>query len=327
MAKIVEITQQSSINCKAGGEAAAEFSVTNVTDGKITVGLRVIPDDESVVDWFTPVGGPEWQFEQGENKPIEVTIKVPEGVEKGSKNFCIEVFSAKARQGGIDFTTGEKMALQITEAPPVPPPSIPWLWIALAVVVLLVIGGGTTWYFMSGPPNMVGETFDIAKQTLTDKEYTVRKRIKEGAQGDAGMVVAQETGEKDEAERTIVLLYVPGVTVPDVGGMKTNELLNKLIEVGLGVNMGEKVDNNKPANTVISQRPLPGKVVEKGAVLKVTLAKRSSSTPSAPHLSGVVVAPMLLNKTIMAKDLATVQKKAREYERQSEGDSPQAPQQ
>jgi hypothetical protein len=326
MAKIVEITQQTSINCKAGGEATAEFSVTNVTDGKITVGLRVIPDDDTVADWFTPVGGPEWQFEQGENKPVEVTIKVPEGAEKGSKNFCIEVFSAKARQGGIDFTTGEKMALQITEAPPVPPPSIPWLWIALAVVVLLVIGGGATWYLMSGPPNVVGKSYAVAQQILTEKEYVVSKMINLDAQGDAGVVVGQKTGDKNSDGQTIVTLYVPGVEVPDVGGMNPNELLNKLIEVGMGVNMTERVVNNKPANTVVSQNPRPKQTVEKGEVLKVVLAKRSSS-PSAPVVTGVFVAPLLLNKTIKAKDLATVRKKAREFERQSEVGSPLSPQQ
>jgi beta-lactam-binding protein with PASTA domain len=326
MAKIVEITQESSISCKAGGEATAEFSVTNITDGRISVGLRVIPDDEGVVDWFTPVGGPEWQFEQGENKPLEVSIKVPQGAEKGSQNFCIEVFSAEAKRGGIDFTTGEKMALQITETPPAPPPSIPWLWIAIAAVLLLVIGGGAAWYFMSGVPNMVGEPFDVAKQALVEKEYAVRKRIKGDAQGEAGVVVAQEKGDKDDAERTIVLLYVPGVEVPKVDGMNTNELLNKLIEVGLGVKMSEKVDNSKPANTVISQRPQPGKIVEKGAVLQVVLAKRSSSRPSAPVV-GVFATPLLMNKTIMAKDLKSVRKKVREFERQSEVDSAQPPQQ
>jgi hypothetical protein len=326
MAKIVEITQQSSIKCKAGGEASAEFSVTNITEGRITVGLRVIPDDEADADWFTPVGGPEWRFEQGENKPIEVTIKVPEGIEKSSRNFCIEVFSAEARQGGIDFTTGEKMALQITEAPPESPPSIPWRWIAVAVVVLLVIGGGAAWYFLSGPPNVVGESYDVARQTLMGKAYAVSKIVKVNAQGDAGVVVDQEIGDENSDGQTIVLLYVPGVEVPDVGGMHPNELLNKLIEVGLGVNMTERVNNKKPANTVVSQRPLPGKTVEKGGVLKVVLAKRGSSpsAPSAPVL-GVRVAPLLLNKTIMAKDLATVRQKARNFERQSDGGSPQAP--
>jgi hypothetical protein len=327
MAKIVEITQQSSITCKAGGKASAEFSVTNITDGRITVGLRVIPDDASVADWFTPVGGPEWQFEQGENKPVEVTIKVPEGVEKGSQNFCIEVFSAETKRGGIDFTTGEKMALQITEAPPEPDTSFPWLWIAIAAVVLLVIGGGATWYFMSGPPSMVGMPYDDARQALMEKEYAVRKRIKAGAQGEVGVVVDQETGDKDDVERTIVLLYVPGVEVPEVGGMNTNELLNKLIEVGLGVKMSEKVDDSKPANTVISQRPQAGKTVEKGAVLKVVLAKRGASSPSAPVVTGLVATPLLMNKTFMAKDLMSVRKRVREFERQAEGDSPQPPQQ
>lgn len=318
MAKIVEITQQSSVSCKIGGEARAEFSVTNITDGRIPVGVRVIVDDAAAEAWFSPEGGPEWQFEQGENKPINVIIKVPEGASEGTHTFCIEVFSAEARQGGIDFTTGEKMALVVTKAEPKPEPS-PWPWIVLAAVLVLLIGGGTTWYLLTRMPDVVGESYDIAVQTLNEKDYhSVEKKIEADAPGEAGIVIKQEKGEDAGEGEPTIILSVAGVTLPDLKNISLEQLLGKLIELGLDPRFTERTDNSKSPNTVISHDPKPGTVMEKGSVLNVVLSmKGTTSAPRPPNLK--------LNKVISVKKLPQLQLKLREFERDLGPDDGQAP--
>lgn len=318
MAKIVEITQQSSVSCKIGGEARAEFSVTNITDGRIPVGVRVIVDDAAAESWFSPEGGPEWQFEQGENKPINVSIKVPEGAGEGTHTFCIEVFSAEAKQGGIDFTTGEKMALVVTRAEPKPEPS-PWPWIALAAVLVLLIGGGTTWYLLTRMPDVVGESYDVAVQTLNEKDYhSVEKKIEADAQGEAGIVIEQDKGEEDEEGNPTIILSVAGVTLPDLTGKSLQQLVDKLVELSLGTKLTEKTDNSKNPNTVISHNPKVGEVIEKGGVVSVVISRKSTvSTPRPPSFQ--------LNKVLTMQKLPQLQHKLREFERDLGPDSGQAP--
>ncbi|MEN8206787.1 MAG: PASTA domain-containing protein [Pseudomonadota bacterium] len=316
MAKIVEITQQSSVSCKIGGQASAEFSVTNITAGNIPVGVRVIADDPKAESWFELEGGPEWQFEQGENKPINVSIKVPKTASEGKRTFCIEVFSAVPMKGGIDFTTGEKMALEVT-TPIVE--IVVWPWIALAAVLVLLIGGGTTWYLLTRVPDVVGEPYDVAVQTLNEKEYhSVEKKIEVDASGEAGIVIKQDKGEEDEEGNLPIILSVAGVTLPDMTGKSSLWLVDKLIVLGLGAKLTERTDNSIDPNTVISHNPKGGEVIEKGGVVNVVLSRKSTtSTPRPPIFQ--------LNKVLTMQKLPQLQRKLREFERDMEPDSGQAP--
>jgi len=147
--------------------------------------------------------------------------------------------------------------------------------LAALVIALIATGGrgGTGGDIVV--PNVVGEQFDTARDTLQNQGLKVET---ESAESDkpAGEVLRQdpEAGRKVGKGDTVTLTVSKGkgeVEIPDVSGLSFTDAVLELRNLGL---VPERVDqeSDEDEGTVVGTDPIAGSKVDKGDTVKVLVA-------------------------------------------------------
>jgi beta-lactam-binding protein with PASTA domain len=152
------------------------------------------------------------------------------------------------------------------------------------VRIVVSVGRGVTTV-----PDVVGRSQADAVQALEVAGLRARaERVP--SEREPGTVVAQVPRAGVELERgSAVRLNVSGgpgrIVVPDVTGADVGEAVAEIEGVGLRAETGE-VDSNEPRGTVVTQEPVSGVEVERGAAVRLDVSAGPRGT-TVPELAGL----------------------------------------
>ncbi|GAA2301303.1 Stk1 family PASTA domain-containing Ser/Thr kinase [Glycomyces scopariae] len=175
----------------------------------------------------------------------------------------------------------------------------PWL-IALGVVLALVAVSAAAWGIMTAMneaalktvPGVIGETQEVATETLTTDGFeveVVEQKAETGDNPDIGNVTAQnpEPGEEVEEGTTVeltVLVAPDDVEVTDVLGEQFDDAQATLEEDNLVVEKNEIASTEEPG-TVLEQNPEGGTMVAPGTTVMLTVSAGGEAT--VPNVVGM----------------------------------------
>ena len=140
-------------------------------------------------------------------------------------------------------------------------------------------------------PDVVGDQFDDASQTLKGKGFKVERNPVDSDQ-EPGTVVKQDpvAGSSAKSGDTITLDVAKAkeqATVPDVMGQPFEQAQAALQSAGFQVSQQEQ-ESDQPAGTVIAQTPTGNTTVDKGSTVTLTTAK-AKAQPIVPSVAGMTV--------------------------------------
>jgi serine/threonine-protein kinase len=123
-------------------------------------------------------------------------------------------------------------------------------------------------------PNVVGQTYDEASQTIEDSGFKVTRQDElNDAPVDQVITQRPEAGLLFAKGRTIVLtVSAKQVPVPNVVGQTYDDANTALTKLGLVVSRVDQETPDQPASTVLSSSPAAGTKVDKGTTITVTVA-------------------------------------------------------
>ena len=129
-------------------------------------------------------------------------------------------------------------------------------------------------------PKVVDMTEEEAVKALEEAKLKVEKVEEESKKVEAGHVISQETEPNTQvhAGDTVVIHISTGVkkaAVPSVIGKSEEEAKKTLSDLGLTVNVSYDEDSSKDNGTVLKQSIDPGKEVEVGTSITITINKIS----------------------------------------------------
>ena len=129
-------------------------------------------------------------------------------------------------------------------------------------------------------PKVIDMTEEEAVKALEEAKLKVEKVEEESKKVEAGHVISQETEPNTQvhAGDTVVIHISTGVkkaAVPSVIGKSEEEAKKTLSDLGLTVNVSYDEDSSKDNGTVLKQSIDPGKEVEVGTSITITINKIS----------------------------------------------------
>ncbi len=134
-------------------------------------------------------------------------------------------------------------------------------------------------------PDVKDMTFQGAKERLLAKGFNkINKDPKFDLLKPAGTVLdqspaAESNVNSNETEVTLTIADA-GQEVPDLVGKSLADALQKLQAIGLGVGVvSSKPDKTKIQDTILIQKPVANKAVEKGAVVALTVVNPGKTSP------------------------------------------------
>jgi serine/threonine-protein kinase len=173
----------------------------------------------------------------------------------------------------------------------------PWLWIS-AVLAILILGLAAFVFvkLTSGPgpspaaqvqvPNVVGQTFQDARQAATALGLTVEQVAFEPSSQAANTVTKQDpaAGATVDVGSVISLTMAispQGVAVPDLRGKVEADAVNLIAAAGLTVGTRtEDFDPFIPLGSVVSNDPGPNDVVLPGTAISYVVSKGPEPSPT-----------------------------------------------
>jgi eukaryotic-like serine/threonine-protein kinase len=163
--------------------------------------------------------------------------------------------------------------------------------------VNVVVSGGQTSYDV---PNVIGESEERAKTLLENAHFTVGDSNKVESDRPAGEVIdiSPDPDKQYPAGTRFTLTVSTGqakVKVPEVLGMSPEDATKELKDAGLSVAYKERPSDQGVEGTVIDQSEAPGKRVDKGTKVTITIATKPDepppSTPPSPPDTSTTPSP------------------------------------
>lgn len=166
--------------------------------------------------------------------------------------------------------------------------------LAMGVILLLVVAGGAAWWYLSNEssqtvPEVEGLGVAVALARLEDEDLVPQVR-RVPSEGDTGVVIRQiPTAGTEVDEGTRVSLDVSAgpalIDVPNAVGLQEVDARERLVAAELEVATRDMY-TERPAGTVVSQRPQAGADVARGT--SVTLGvSRGSGRVDVPLVTGL----------------------------------------
>ena len=168
--------------------------------------------------------------------------------------------------------------------------------IALTTILLLVAAAGAAWWFLAqddesqAVPSVEGLVVDQAIERLEEEgfEPVVDRRASDDAE--AGTVFEQVPAAGEEAEEgsSVQLAVSSGpseVAVPNAVGLPEADARDRLVDAGFEVSSRE-VFAEKPAGTIVSQRPIAGAEAAPGSQVELVVSK-GTGLVDVPSLVGM----------------------------------------
>jgi beta-lactam-binding protein with PASTA domain len=166
-------------------------------------------------------------------------------------------------------------------------------------------------------PDVVGESFERARTLLTQAGFAVgRRESQQTEEATPGVVLSQKPAARTRVpqgqEISLVLAVRPSLRVPDLVGLALRDAQARLERAGLvtgGVDNAPSGD--RPAGTVLRQRPIAGEQTEKGRAVDLVVAIATPvvappelsprppirATPRPPSSGGPVLVPDVARTT------------------------------
>jgi serine/threonine-protein kinase len=146
-------------------------------------------------------------------------------------------------------------------------------------ITLTVSGGRGT----VAVPAVEGQSREDAERALTEAGFKVKVEEEFSDSVPEGNVISQspEGGRQASKGRTVTITVsqgVEGVEVPRLTGLQRNEAEQQLSSLGLTAEVTEEESTSAPG-TVTKQDPAAGTSVDKGAAVKLTVAKERPEIP------------------------------------------------
>ncbi len=152
-------------------------------------------------------------------------------------------------------------------------------------------------YVSDGPdldtvPGVVGQDFVDAKAALEERKFVVA-REDQFSDKPAGVVIDQKPKRNSQVDEgsTVTLVVSKGpelVAVPNLK-LESQQAAQGLLE-DEGLELGETTlkESTRPPGTIIGQDPEPGKKIEKGSKVNITVAKKPEpKTVAVPNVAGL----------------------------------------
>lgn len=277
-----EIPDDGSTTVKLGGDIAdpkaprtggAVFSVTNKSAERRAGRLSVRVIGETKAEWFAIEGEREREFAPGETQTASVRISVPPDTPPRDYSFCLRVVAVNAPD--YDFAEGPAAKFQV-EPPIGKKPIPPWVWVVVALVVLAVAGLGA-WFLLRpkekpGPtptpsptetsaavPDLTGKTLDEANSLAGGFDLTPVAGPPAGKPPRTIVSQSPPAGQRQSKGFPIKVTFDPGVAVPQVTGMTTDQAVRTLGPLGLHVaSSTPRCEDGGVAGQIVDQKPGAG---------------------------------------------------------------------
>jgi len=154
----------------------------------------------------------------------------------------------------------------------------PYTQVKQGRVIQLYISGNQA---VQSTPNVVGENYQVAQQTLNSGGYTVNIIYFNSPTIANNQVIAMDppSGSVSSMSNVITLLVSSGsttqmVTVPNLIGMDINSAKSAITSANLLVGSISKTDGNgAPSNSVVSSSPVANSSVTAGSSVNLTIAQ------------------------------------------------------
>jgi len=175
----------------------------------------------------------------------------------------------------------------------------PWLWIsALLAIAVLALAGFFLSRFIGGPgpsgspgaqvavPNLIGKTFEEARQAASAVGLTVEQSGFEQSSASVGTVTRQDPPEgalvTTGSTVSVTIAIGPETTiVPDLRLKTEQEALNLISQAGLAIGTRtEAFDPVVPEKSIISQSPGAGQSIARGTPVDYVVSKGPEPTPT-----------------------------------------------
>jgi hypothetical protein len=299
MANIVTITAAAAegVTCTAGGSSEHRFTVTNTTTARLTLGVRVLPEEPAIERWLAVADKAERDLAPGATDQVAVTVRPPADAPPGKHPFRLLVFSTA--RPDEDFTEGPLVAVEVTAPRPAPAPPdekkpFPW-WIAVVAVLVLLAGAGvTTWIVLSGKtvevPKVVDLSAEQAVATLQAARLGYTSDMRETRDRPAGTVLEQKpaAGATVDQGSSVALVVAsapsqePAVVVPTVVRLAFEDARREIEQAGLQAQrMEPPLDTREfQAGQVTSQIPPGRSSAKRGDTVRLKVAGESVEVPS-----------------------------------------------
>jgi serine/threonine-protein kinase len=174
-----------------------------------------------------------------------------------------------------------------------------WLWIsALLAIVVLALAGFFLSRFLGGPgasaspgvqvqvPNLIGKTFEEARQAASEVGLTVEQVGFEQSSASVGTVTRQDPPEgalvTSGSTVSLTIAIGPETTiVPDLRLKTEQEALNLIAQAGLSIGTRTaEFDAVVPEGSIISQSPGASQSVARGTAVDYVVSKGAEETPT-----------------------------------------------
>ena len=172
MAKTFAITTaKPSCTLDASRSGSVSFTVTNTTDKPARGQLKIKPLAGAQASWFQLQGVAERDFTASGTEQVGVKIAVPASVKPGDYSFRLDAISVA--EPDDDFTEGQAVSLQVSQAEVKPPPKFPW-WILVAIVVVVAIVGGVVAWLINERGKV--KVPDVVKRSIVEARKDLEAR-------------------------------------------------------------------------------------------------------------------------------------------------------
>ena len=185
--------------------------------------------------------------------------------------------------------------------------------LAALVVLLFLLGktlgifGGDTGAQTITVPNVKGQAFDAAEQTLTGLGLTVERQLEDN-EADANVVFDQDPeGDTRVGKGAKVILKVSQgakpVEVPNVVGTDEEDALSAFERLGLQAETTREASDTATLGRVTAQNPTPGTPAPKGSTVKLTVSsgKPKVAVPDVVNKDAVAASDDIVNAGLRVK--------------------------
>jgi beta-lactam-binding protein with PASTA domain len=173
----------------------------------------------------------------------------------------------------------------------------PWLWVsALLAIGVLALAAFLVSRILGGPtespqaqvvvPNLIGKTFDEARQIATEAGLMVEQAGFEQSSASINTVIKQDPAEGalvDAGSPVLVTIAIGAelTVVPDLRLKTETEALNLIAQAGLAIGArSESFDPIVPVLSIVSHVPGPGQSVARGTPVAYVVSKGPEPTPT-----------------------------------------------
>jgi hypothetical protein len=302
MAHIFDVTAVGdSVSLGPTGIGEVPFTVTNVSSSAVRGRAVFGPEKSAVLSWLKLTGEQERLLQPKQTDAFLVKVAVPPGTNPGDYSFRLDIVSVA--RPDEDSTQGPAIKIPVILAPR-PPKPFPW-WI---LVVAAVIIGGLSYAAIKlipgnqvAVPNLQGKKVEEAEALLTPLHLKLGTPAKTPAdKEDVDRIVGQTPAYDSKSPtlvppETIVNVQVgvpkavppppppPAAVAPDkiavprVRGFTLHDAIVTLAQMGFTPVLHMIAETKPPTDSVMSQYPIEGTLVERGAGVLITVTTDDST--------------------------------------------------